>query len=183
MKIRRINLWGGPGCGKSTTSAELFSDIKKYMINREDRISIELVREFAKEYAWTEASISGFDQLIISTEQLRREYQLLRDNRVDMIVTDSPIHLGYVYANLYNAHAKEAILKSSLEFEREFPSINIYITRGDRPYDCRGRYQDENGAREIDEEISSWFALIPNYHILQPNESAFKLVKNILKWD
>ena len=38
-----INLFGGPGCGKSTTMARLFADLKARGYN------VEMVSEFAKD--------------------------------------------------------------------------------------------------------------------------------------
>jgi len=44
MKV--INLFGGPGCGKSTAAAGLFHLMKS------NHMSVELVNEFAKEIVW-----------------------------------------------------------------------------------------------------------------------------------
>ena len=44
MKV--INLWGGPGCGKSTTAAGLFSIMKMR------GHKVELVTEYAKELTY-----------------------------------------------------------------------------------------------------------------------------------
>src|SRR5262245_20723095 len=41
-----VNLFGGPGCGKSTNAALVFGKLKN------DGINVELVTEFAKELTW-----------------------------------------------------------------------------------------------------------------------------------
>lgn len=41
-----VNLFGGPGCGKSTTMARLFADLKTRGLN------VEMVSEFAKDLVY-----------------------------------------------------------------------------------------------------------------------------------
>ena len=48
-KLTVINFFGGPGCGKSTTAAELFAKMKKA------NYKVELVHEVAKDFIWEEA--------------------------------------------------------------------------------------------------------------------------------
>ena len=49
MKTVVINLFGGPGCGKSTIAAELFAILKK------QGYEVELVTEYAKDKVWEES--------------------------------------------------------------------------------------------------------------------------------
>ena len=44
--IRRINIYGGPGVGKSTLAASIFAFMKKRGDN------VELVQEFVKQFAY-----------------------------------------------------------------------------------------------------------------------------------
>ena len=55
MKV--INLVGGPGCGKSTTAAGLFYELK-----RRD-YSVELVTEYAKSRVWEDSLRTLNDQI------------------------------------------------------------------------------------------------------------------------
>jgi ABC-type glutathione transport system ATPase component len=41
-----VNIYGGPGCGKSTTAAGVFTLLKIH------KIDCELVTEFAKDLTW-----------------------------------------------------------------------------------------------------------------------------------
>jgi len=55
-----INLWGGPGTGKSTSAAHLFGMAKIAGVNA------ELVQEYVKSWAWEGRTIHSFDQLYFS---------------------------------------------------------------------------------------------------------------------
>ena len=83
-----VNLFGGPGTGKSTTAAELFSELKHRGIRA------ELVTEVAKDLCYEKSPLLG-DQLHILSEQHRRLARL-RD-QVDIVITDAPISLGEIY--------------------------------------------------------------------------------------
>ena len=91
----KINLYGGPGIGKSTVCAAVFVELKKLGVN------CEMVREYAKELCY-----EGFDmtkltddskRLGILSEQIKRE-KLLEGN-VDYLITDSPLLLTAFYHN------------------------------------------------------------------------------------
>lgn len=81
-----INLIGGPGAGKSTTAAGVFFLLK--LLN----VRCELVTEFAKELTYDENWSDLKRQLYVTAEQERRQRRLV--DKVDFIVTDSPLLLG-----------------------------------------------------------------------------------------
>ena len=81
-----INIIAGSGCGKTTTAAGLFYEMKKL------GLSVELVQEFVKTWAWQGKEIVREDQPTILDEQHNREMMLY--NKVDFIITDSPIILS-----------------------------------------------------------------------------------------
>lgn len=54
-----INLWGGPGCGKSTTMARIFSELKVKGYN------VEMVSEFAKDLVYEKRDETMKDELYI----------------------------------------------------------------------------------------------------------------------
>ena len=84
-----INLWGAPGCGKSTAAAFLFSRLKSLGVN------VELVTEFAKDLTWEERNEALKNQLYVSGIQSFRISRL--DGRVDVVITDSPVPSGIFY--------------------------------------------------------------------------------------
>lgn len=50
MKTKYINVLGGPGVGKSTTAAYVFSEMKRM------GLSVEYVPEVAKDFVWEDRS-------------------------------------------------------------------------------------------------------------------------------
>jgi hypothetical protein len=89
MQTTVINLLSGPSAGKSTTAAKIFARLK------DERIPVELVREYAKDYAWEGRKIDPLTQLHLLGEQANRE--ILLYNKVRFIVTDSPLILSSFY--------------------------------------------------------------------------------------
>lgn len=90
MKV--VNIFGGPGTGKSTTASGLFYEMKKLQLN------VELVTEYAKDVTWEKRYELLNDQIYIFAKQHRRIARLV-DSGIDWVITDSPIPLGLVYTN------------------------------------------------------------------------------------
>lgn len=143
MKYHRINIIGGPGLGKSTTSAILFGELKKR------NHSIELVSEYVKSWAVQKKQINLFDQNYIFGKQQQYEYRYL-SHGIQTVITDSPTLLSTIYTEYHfgKSWAEPLILADNL-YETKYPSINIILKReGD--YVTEGRYQNEDAAIEID---------------------------------
>lgn len=85
MSTLVLNLFGGPGIGKSTSAAYIFYKLKSLGVNA------ELVREYVKDWAWDQRHINIWDQLYFLGKQIRRESMLY--SKVDVIVTDAPVAL------------------------------------------------------------------------------------------
>lgn len=149
-----INFFGGPGSGKSTSATGLFSLLKM------NGISAEYVSEYAKDIVWEETQKLLDNQLHIFAEQFRRQWRL-RD-KVEYIITDSPLIIGKFYFDFYNEKIKEEtgryphkrkyidclheMMKAGFE---EFENINIFVERN-KKYNPNGRIQTEDEAKEID---------------------------------
>lgn len=147
-----VNLFGGPGVGKSTTAAWLFSKLK------EEKINCELVREYVKDWAWEERRICPLKQLHILGEQTYRE-SILYGN-VDIIITDSPVMMSSFYQQHYTN--QDYLLNATLSFMGHANDthgvryLNLLLKR-DKPYFSKGRYETEQQAKDIDQEIAKWF--------------------------
>jgi nicotinamide riboside kinase len=140
-----INLFGGPGCGKSTLAADVFVALKRA------NISVELVREYVKDWAWRGDKIGEWDQLYLIAKQLRRESCLY--GKVAYVITDSPIVLAGVYERLYQPESFvgrntiAAIQRRQLE--RGLRSVDL-IVRREKPYVAAGRYETADMAQHVD---------------------------------
>jgi hypothetical protein len=141
----RINFYAGPGAGKSTTAAWLFSELKR------KQISIELVTEYVKAWATTGRKVNGFDQVYLFGKQMNYEYRFLNSG-IKNIVTDSPLLLSSYYAKIYNPdiNIAESLANIAREYEKNHPSFNIFLERKDKPYVQAGRYQNLEEAKQID---------------------------------
>lgn len=132
-----INLYGGPGTGKSTIMAELFSKLKWAGYN------VEMAPEFAKELVWESRHHTLNDQVYIFGKQSHRLHRL-RD-QVDYIITDSPLLLSLYYnktsGNTFNQLVEEVY--------RSYDNVDIFLERT-KPYQAAGRLQTESEAKVID---------------------------------
>jgi deoxyadenosine/deoxycytidine kinase len=146
----RINLYAGPGAGKSTLASWLFAELKLR------GYSIELVSEYVKSWAIEKRKIHPFHQVYFMGRQLEYEYRFLT-NGVRNIVTDSPVFLAATYARLYNPHLLEVAnqMESIIStYEKKHPSVNIFLRRGDY-YQQEGRFHDRKASEQIDLAILS----------------------------
>lgn len=149
-KTTIINLYGGPGTGKSTSAAYLYYLLKKQGAN------VELVREYVKDWAWEKRTINTYDQIYFLGKQVRRESMLY--GKVDYIVTDSPVMMNLYYAQKYcTLSLAEGIRSATLSFYRQAAEdghkhIHVFLKRT-KPYVGEGRYQSELEAKEMDNEI------------------------------
>jgi len=153
-KTKVINLFGGSCIGKSTTAAELFVALKK------QSKSVELVQEYVKEWAWQKRTISQFDQVFITAEQIRRETQLY--GKVDYIITDCPLSLGLCYSKARSPDVYEG-LKLVVKQVMEIASKNgveykNYILNREKKYIAEGRYETEEQAKKMDDTIHTYLA-------------------------
>lgn len=139
-----VNIFGGPGCGKSTTAAGVFHILKMRCVD------CELVTEYAKDVVWEEAFKKLDNQLYVFAKQHNRVFRCL--DKVDVIVTDSPANLGLIYGDLYTetmSNQLRALIKH--EFAAR-DNLNIVLNRK-KKYNANGRMQTEDEAREIDDAI------------------------------
>lgn len=168
-----VNLFGGPGCGKSTGAAQVFSDLKKAGVNA------ELVAEFAKDKTWEKNDVALSCQEYIFGKQ---SYRLARcRDDVDVIVTDSPLLL----ALLYN---KNPALDSS--FDRvvtrvfdTYHNMNFILNRV-KPYNPKGRKQTEKESRELDDSTTKLLNHFKySYSVVNGDERGYnKITEEVLKF-
>ena len=148
LPLNVINLFGGPGSGKSTTAAGLFHLMKLNEMN------VELVTEYAKDLTWEERyGLLANDQLYVFAKQQKR-LQVLK-NKVNYVVTDSPLILSLIYREWnYLPHNFEPLV---FEVWQGFQNKNYFIKRT-KNYVPIGRSQTEDEAKNVDVRVKDFLA-------------------------
>jgi hypothetical protein len=141
VKTKVINLFAGPGAGKSTIASDLFAEMKWQGHN------VELINEVAKELTWEGHFNVLEDQLFVSAMQNRKLQRLL--GKVDWIITDSPLLLCSVYIP---AHYKPSFNDMMIDMWEQYDNYNYFIER-EKNYVPIGRSQTEEQARGVDEKV------------------------------
>jgi thymidylate kinase len=144
LKTKKINLYGGPGIGKSTLTAILFSELKMRGLHA------EIVTEYAKELVYegidlTKSSPTLQDRIIL--EQLRRE--LVFENSVDYLVCDSPMMLNAFYNG---SEMSLTLAKKSVDKD----DVHILLVRGFEKFETLGRSHNEKQSKEIDDKMENF---------------------------
>ena len=165
-KTKVINFYGGPCSGKSTAAAGLFYKMKLL------GLKVELTDEFAKECVW-EGNIPMLqDQLWVLGHQHRKILRL--SDKVDYIITDSPVLLSPIYRGRYGESLYSDIIdKMALECYNLYETnINFMLGRqGD--FEQKGRAQDLEESLEIDAAIVHQFEMLDIQYIkLQSEDNA-----------
>jgi|TARA_B110000902_G_scaffold247703_1_gene304063 hypothetical protein len=146
-----INLYGAPGCGKSSTAAGITYKLKKNHINCDQPY------EFPKLLAWDDNQSAIQDQLYVLANQHRGIVKSY--GKVDYIVLDSPILLSLTYRNYYqgtnypSSLYGESFDKMVLDIHNQYDNINILLKRTDGNHNDKERYHNLEQSKELDDVI------------------------------
>lgn len=138
-----INIFGGPGSGKSTIAGQIFTDLKQ------KGVEVANPEEQAKLAIWSNQAWLLDHQTIL----LGRTWEtiLARQDKVDVIVMDSPALLCSVYAGNREPSCFHALVA---DIHKRTDRINLFLMRdGLRTYSMNGRRETEQEARILDERI------------------------------
>lgn len=152
-KIRRIQVIGGPGSGKSVIAARLFGELSIVVDNQKLPVyNVEHVTEYIKDWAYQGRFPTSFDQFYIFAKQMNREDVRLQHRQ--HIITDCPLLTCVAYSRIYKFSWAEKLGELAMMFEESYPSATILLDRTGIPYDQGGRYQDIESAQEVDQVLS-----------------------------
>ena len=168
MKI--INIFAGPGCGKSTLSTEIFSALKKM------HLKVEYVSEYAKDLIYEKSFDKLNDYLYVFAEQHHRIHRLKND--VDYVICDGSFLLGNLHFNndcIYNEKLFKALV---LDTFNEYDNYNYFLKRGNTPYQNYGRKESFKDAKKMDKKLKK---LLKNYEINFQTINNKKAFKTIIK--
>jgi len=151
-----VNLFGGPGTGKSTTAAGVFHQLKLQGIN------CEMALEYAKDKVWEESAQVLGNQLYVFGKQFHRVWRLLR--KVDIVITDSPLLNSILYYEDKNPFFPEMVV---FEHSR-LNNLDVLLGRV-KEYNPAGRLQTKEKARALDGKIKG---ILDQYSPVYANLSA-----------
>lgn len=132
-----VNIFSGPGAGKSTMCAGIFSDLKH------QGVECEMALEYAKDLVWQKRNFTFEDQLYLFAKQHHRIFCLL--GQVDVVITDCPILLSPVY----DGHNRKTLEKLIVEEHNKMWTYNVFLKRK-KKYNPNGRIHNEAQAHTID---------------------------------
>ena len=151
-----VNLYGGPGSGKSTMMASIFAELKCR------HVKCEMATEFAKEKLW-EKSLGVFEnQIYMFGKQMHAIHRVV--DKVDVVITDSPILLSRIYAPYETKTFHDFVT----EVSKRYNNFNVFLQRSSAEYDPEGRFQTEDEAIEKDVEIKNLLESIGEPYTIFP---------------
>lgn len=162
-----VNLYAGPGFGKSVTAASLYAALKLRGVHT------ELVAEYAKELVYAK-QLDGTHQRDIMKEQLRR--QGLFQGETTVVVTDSPTPMSLVYAIKLGLPPEELdeLFKQQADGAAGWYNMDVLLHRTISPeeFEKEGRAQDLPAAVTMHHAITDFVRRYSPNHIELPVELA-----------
>ncbi len=146
MTIRRINLFGGPGTGKSLLALRLAPDL------RCRGFKLELSLEYVKSWVFEGHKVEPLDQFYLFAKQLRQESLMLRTPGT-IVLTDAPLWQCAAYS--YRDGPQEitrSLYEAAYYFDGLYPPLNLLLSRVFE-YDARGRWETPYQAELMDGTI------------------------------
>jgi hypothetical protein len=142
-----VNLYAGPGAGKTTTAVGIFTLLKLH------NIESEYVPEFAKDLVWEERAKTFRNQFYLYGKQQHRLWRC--SDQVKVIVTDAPLLHNNIYGIVYNREGSDKFYEYIFDEVAQYNNINFFIERK-KPYMEYGRNEDEGQAKYIDDFIKNY---------------------------
>lgn len=140
-----INLYGGPGIGKSTLAAELFVELKHRGIKS------ELVGEFAKELSYEFAYNVMADQHYLFAIQAHRLWRL-EQSGVEVAVCDSPLLLNLAYdRDPNNGYFAQFVIDTY----KRYTNFDYVLERNEHYWERDKRKGDVQDAIQMDKKIDA----------------------------
>jgi nicotinamide riboside kinase len=165
-----VNLIGAPSSGKTTT--------RSYLMNRlrieHPEIKTEEVTEYAKELVYENPELLN-DQFFVTAEQHRRIKRY--DNKVDLVLVDSPIILGAIYNKTLPQDSWRHFVMDLFD---SYNNINFFLPPL-KLVNNYGRVHNSAESIEIQEQIEKLLAFysIPYFDHISNSETYNKLMEII----
>lgn len=167
-----VNLYGGPGSGKSTMAWHLSAELKYLGLN------VEYVHEWVKLAAWEKRPEVFWkaQQHIYGNQSWLMECTA---NGADIIVTDCPLLMGlaYVDAGQFEGYFQEVVYDDYTRYD----NLNVFVSRV-KPYNSKGRNQTYEEACQKDIQIVSLLEdFSTNFSIVEGSRFGVEGVLELMK--
>lgn len=139
-----VNLFAGPGAGKSTLAYGLAHKLKS-----SGQFTAELVMEFPKDLTWEGAYniLANYQPYVFGVQYFR----IARlEDQVDCIICDSPLPQYLAYGKKQPLSYRPFVMDIFGQFE----NLNFFVERV-KPYEQVGRAQTEDEAKKFDSKIKT----------------------------
>lgn len=173
-----INLFGGPGIGKSGIASGITYKLKK------KHISCNNPYEFPKRLAWDNNIPAIKDQLYVFANQHRGIAESY--GKVDYIVIDSPILFSTIYHTYYTEGYPAEFYGQPfhdlvIDLHKKYDNINILLDRGDGVHNDDERFQNLDESIVIDKLCKKILDdnAIP-YHTIKVGKNTVKEIMKLL---
>lgn len=141
-----VDLYSGPGVGKSVLMSRLYTALKLAGIHA------EMVPEYAKELTYT-GELKNTTQSEIATEQLRR--QSILQGHVQVAITDSGVPLSLAYCTEQEKRELSGFIRDGMA---GWNSVNVLLHRDVLDsYEPGGRNQTPEEAHHIHHQVMTPF--------------------------
>jgi|GEM_PF-4420240 len=137
-----VNVFGGPGVGKSTFAAALFAALKRR------HVCVELVTEVPKARIWEGRPHAIHNKVTILGDQWGRIEILL--GKVDVVVCDGPVLLASVYAAPQDPPCFHDLVRWCHARPRH---LDLRLERPPVAYDAYGRLESWEEALAADRRV------------------------------
>lgn len=118
-----INLWGGPGAGKTTTTSGLF-----HLLRHQSSWNVELITEFATDLCFEQARENLKDQMYLLGNQYHRLWRA-QATGVECVITDAPIAMNKIYGRIYGQAYMTEMDRLCDALEREHSNVHVLVHR------------------------------------------------------
>jgi len=187
-----INLFAGPGSGKSTVAAGLFNYFKKNGYN------CELAPEVAKDLTYSRSRAIN-NQFFISASQYQEIFKVIdywdSIGEKGILIMDSPIIIGLAFyefnTGIFDKSLKDIVFSKFLpELNKDFifKNINIFLDNSNISYNPVGRNETKLESSNINFMIKNLlknnkisYKKINSTYSNSINKYCFKKVKKFLK--
>ena len=146
-----LNFLGASGVGKTSLSAKVFAKLKA------EDYDVEYVSEYVKGWAWEGRKISPFDQFYIFGKECHNQSMLF--NKVQVIISDSPVMLATFY-HLYYNQDNSLSAPCHYFYERAVKNFNIipvnFFLPRRKEYNPNGRFQTKEQSDELALMLKDW---------------------------